>query len=130
MKFLELDYYTEVSNLTSVYMNFPSKYLPWAVTHFCQCHKALGSIPGNLFSTSVCALITIAVAYQLSQIVLSEEFLVLETGKSGAVTSAGCMADAPKPPHCAWQGTFSLPTTSVLVCCCAEEAGSGVTRDE
>jgi hypothetical protein len=54
-----LVYYTEISNLTSVYATFPSTQFPWAATHFCQHSEKL--------DTSVTAIITFAaISYVLA----------------------------------------------------------------
>jgi hypothetical protein len=42
-----------------------------------------------------------------SWIVLSEQFLIVETGKSQEMKSPINMANTPKPSHCAWKSTFS-----------------------
>jgi hypothetical protein len=39
-------------------------------------------------------------------VVLSELISVAQTRKSSAMTGPGNMSDVPKPPHCAWWGTF------------------------
>lgn len=51
---IKLIYYTEINNLTSIYM-FPSKF-PWAVTHFCQrqsCWKHSWKLFFDYFSLSM-----------------------------------------------------------------------------
>jgi hypothetical protein len=87
-------------------------------------HKTFGSIPGNH------SLMHLSMLLSLLQwlprylwIIPSEYFLVMAARKSWAVMSPGTMADASKPSHCAWQGTFLPPTTDVQVNCHAEETG-------
>jgi hypothetical protein len=59
------------------------------------------------FNTLVRVLVAFEVTSTRSQIiVVSEQFLVAETGKRWTVTRPGNMADVPKLSHCSWQGIF------------------------
>jgi hypothetical protein len=106
-KFLQLVYYTETSNLASIYTTFPSKYFPWAVIILPTFVK--------LFTTSVSVLIAFAAAFSVfsSRPFFSEHFSVVETGKGQTMTNLHDMADAPKPLQCAWQDSFRPVTTEV-----------------